>query len=282
MNYQNLFKAIYELTGIHLQEDKIYLLESRLPDLMKKYSLSSFDELAIKVQSRDNPDLLKEFINSITTQETYFFRDQIIYEALIQKIIPEWLSRNGGEDSIRSKNMKLKIWSAGCATGQEPYSIAITIKENFPRLIDIIDIQATDISIVAVEKARRGNYLGIEVDRGVEDRIKEKYFKMTGNGYELVTDIRNLVRFSLLNLHIDAYPREMDIVFCRNVAIYFHKEDRKKIYTRLRNSLRADGILALGSAESLYGFIDDFIIQEYKICRYYQFKKIDAFKETFF
>ena len=282
MNYQNLFKAIYELTGIHLQEDKIYLLESRLPDLMKKYSLSSFDELAIKVQNRDNPDLLKEFINSITTQETYFFRDQIIYEALIQKIIPEWLLRNGGEEGIRFKNLKLKIWSAGCATGQEPYSIAITLREFFPRLLDLIEIQATDISIVAVEKARSGNYLEIEVDRGVEERIKSKYFKKTSYGYELVSDIRNMVRFFVLNLHIDVYPKDMDIVFCRNVAIYFHKEDRKKIYTRLSNSIKTGGILALGSAESLYGFIDDFIIQEYKISRFYQFKKLETNKETFF
>ncbi len=271
MNYQNLFKAIYELTGIHLQEDKIYLLENRLPDLMSKYSLLNFDEVAMKIEQRDNPDFLKEFINSVTTQETYFFRDQIIYEALVQKIIPGWLEANGGEHTIRSKNLRLKIWSAGCATGQEPYSIALTIREFFPRLVDIIDIQATDISQVALEKAKAGNYLEIEVDRGVEERIRDKYFKKTPYGYELVSDIKNLVRFSLLNLHLDVYPREMDILFCRNVAIYFNKEDRKKIYTKLKNSLGSNGILALGSAESLFGFIDNFTIQEYKITRYYQF-----------
>ncbi len=271
MNYQNLFKAIYELTGIHLQEDKIYLLESRLPDLMKKYSLASFDEVAEKIQNRDNPDLLKEFINSITTQETYFFRDQSIYEALVHRIIPEWLLKNGGEESIRARGIRLKIWSAGCATGQEPYSIAITIREFFPRLFDIIDIHASDISSVALDKAKRANYLEIEVDRGVEERIKEKYFKKTSYGYELVSEIKNPVRFSILNLHLDSYPREIDIVFCRNVAIYFHKEDRKKIYMKLKNSLKTDGVLALGSAENLFGFIDNFKIQEYKIARYYRF-----------
>ena len=244
---------------------------NRLPELMKKYRLLDFDEVARKIQNRDNPEFLKEFINSITTQETYFFRDQIIYEALVEKIIPEWLEKNDGEYSIRSKGRRLKIWSAGCATGQEPYSIAMTLLEYFPKLSDIIEVQASDISLVALEKAKRGNYLQIEVDRGVDERIKGKYFKKTSYGYELVSDIKNLVKFSPLNLHLDAYPKELDIVFCRNVAIYFNKEDRKKIYTKLKNSLQPSGILAIGSAESLFGFIDHFTIREYKIARYYEF-----------
>lgn len=271
MNFQNLFQAIYDLTGIHLQADKLYILENRLPDIMKKYSLSNYDQVAEKIQARNNLEFLKEFINCITTQETYFFRDHIIYEALVKQIIPEWLERNEGEKAARAKGKKLRIWSAGCATGQEPYSIALTLKEFLPNLIDLVEIQASDISQVALDKARKGSYLEIEVDRGIDERIKQKYFKKNPNGYELTSEIRNLVKFFPLNLHLDIFPRDLDIIFCRNVAIYFTKEDRKKIYTKLKNSLKPDGLIFLGSAENLFGFIDNFIIREYKISRYYEF-----------
>lgn len=273
MSHLNLTKAIYDLTGIHLQDDKLYLLESRLGDLLKKYSLTSFDSLAEKIQSRENPELLKEFINSITTQETYFFRDSYIYEGFANKMLPDIISNYGGEESIRARSTKIKIWSAGCATGQEPYSIAMLIRESFPRLTDSVEIIASDISQMAIERARKGKYLDIEIDRGIDENMKVKYFTKIDKNYEISSSIRNMVRFIPLNLHLDAYPRDLDIIFCRNVAIYFTKEDRKRIYSNLIKSLRVNGILTLGSAESLFGFIDDFSIQEYKIARYYQFKK---------
>ncbi|HMV45509.1 MAG TPA: CheR family methyltransferase, partial [Leptospiraceae bacterium] len=241
MTHLNLTKAIYDLTGIHLQDDKLYLLESRLGDILKKYSLNSFDSLAEKIQSRENPELLREFINSITTQETYFFRDSYIYEAFAFKIMPDLISAYGGEDNIRLSQSKIKIWSAGCATGQEPYSIAILIRETFPNLIGAVEIIASDISLVAIEKAKKGIYLDIEVDRGIDDRLKNKYFKKVDKGYEIDFNIRSMVRFIPLNLHTDQYPREQDVIFCRNVAIYFTKEDRKRIYTNLQRSLKAKG-----------------------------------------
>ncbi len=271
MNYQNLFKAIYDLTGIHLQEDKLYILENRLPDIMKKYSFSNYDQIAEKIQARDNLEFLKEFINIITTQETYFFRDHILYEAFVKQIVPEWLERNAGEKTVREQGKKLRIWSAGCATGQEPYSVALTIKEFLPHLADLVEIQASDISQTALEKARKGSYLEIEVERGIDERFRQKYFQKNQYGYELNAEIRNLVKFFPINLHIDVFPKDLDIIFCRNVAIYFTLEDRKKIYTRLRNSLKPDGLIFLGSAENLSGFIDNFIIREYKISRYYEF-----------
>ncbi|HMV78525.1 MAG TPA: protein-glutamate O-methyltransferase CheR [Leptospiraceae bacterium] len=271
MNYKNLFKAIYDLTGIHLQEDKLYILENRLPDIMKKYSFSNYDQIAEKIQARDNLEFLKEFINIITTQETYFFRDHILYEAFVKQVVPEWLERNAGEKTVREQGKKLRIWSAGCATGQEPYSVALTIKEFLPHLADLVEIQASDISQTALEKARKGIYLEIEVERGIDERFRQKYFQKSQYGYELNAEIRNLVKFFPINLHIDVFPKDLDIIFCRNVAIYFTLEDRKKIYTRLRNSLKPDGLIFLGSAENLSGFIDNFIIREYKISRYYEF-----------
>ncbi|HNI26629.1 MAG TPA: CheR family methyltransferase, partial [Leptospiraceae bacterium] len=144
-------------------------------------------------------------------------------------------------------------------------------KEFLPHLADLVEIQASDISQTALEKARKGIYLEIEVERGIDERFRQKYFQKSQYGYELNAEIRNLVKFFPINLHIDVFPKDLDIIFCRNVAIYFTLEDRKKIYTRLRNSLKPDGLIFLGSAENLSGFIDNFIIREYKISRYYEF-----------
>ena len=268
--HTRLRDTIQKMTGLIIDEDKIYLIETRLNEIMKSYQLTSYDDVSKKLEEARDPVFTDRVIEKITTHETRFFRDESIFDALAMQIIPEWLERKG-LSKTRVGGARLNLWSAGCSTGQEAYSIAVMLSEKLPEVAGITTITGTDISRETIEKAEKGIYTQFEVDRGMPEYLLGKYFRKVGDGsYQVVDSIRKMVKFERQNLIADPFPGGFDIVFFRNVAIYFSEEMRKKLYTKMKESLKKDGILVLGSAESLSGFMTDYILREYGLARYYE------------
>ncbi|GIX41166.1 MAG: chemotaxis protein methyltransferase [Leptospiraceae bacterium] len=273
MEHQQLIQVIQNLTGVYLTEDKKYLLDTRLNQLMKDYNLKTYDEVALKLLQNDDKEFYNKLVDKITTHETRFFRDESIFDALVKQIIPEWMEKNNVNKNQITK--KLKIWSIGCSYGQEPYSIAISIKENLSFLFPYTYILATDISKDVIERAKRGIFTDFEINRGLPEFLKNKYFeKLDNKEYKLKEEIKSIVEFKVHNLINDLYPTGFDIIFCRNVLIYFDTETKKKVINNLINSFfNQEGTLMLGSAENLYNLIDNYIVREYGLARYYEFSK---------
>jgi len=270
MEHKQLIQVIQNMTGVFLTDDKIYLLDSRLNQLMKEYNLKTYDEVALKLLQKDDSEFYHKLVDKITTHETRFFRDESIFDALAKQIIPEWLEKNQISKSNITK--KLNLWSIGCSYGQEPYSIAITIKENHPYLFPHTRILATDISKDVIERAKKGIYTDFEVNRGVPDYIKNKYFTKIDNEYKLDEKIKSIVEFKIHNLIHDPYPYGFDIILCRNVLIYFDLNTKKEVVRKLIRSLNNnEGILILGSSENLINLVDNYVMREYGLARYYEF-----------
>jgi chemotaxis protein methyltransferase CheR len=240
---------IKELCGIYLDSTKGYLIESRLGDLVKKNNCSSYRQLAEKARSLLGSGLKREIVDAITTRETLFFRDSSPYEALQFKALPELLDERAKTPFPR----RLRIWSAACSTGQEPYSIGVILHEMIP---DIhrwdIQILATDISDAAVAKASRGLFSALEVERGLPDKTRDKYFTRQGDEWRVTDSIRALVKFQQMNL-LDPFrfSTPFDVIFCRNVAIYFEKAKKIDLFRRMIPILVPFGYLFVGASESL-------------------------------
>jgi len=273
MEYQQLIQVIQNFTGVFLTEDKKYLLDTRLNQLMKEYQLKNYDEVALKLLQNDDKEFYHKLVDKITTHETRFFRDESVFDALVKQIIPEWIEKNQiTKDKITKK---LKIWSIGCSYGQEPISIAINIKENFPLIFPYTYILATDISKDVIERAKKGIYTEFEINRGLPEYYKNKYFESLNNKeYKVKEEIKSIIEFKIHNLIQDSYPNGFDIIFCRNVLIYFDTETKKKVLKNLINSFsNQEGILILGSSENLFQLIDNYIIREFGLARYYEFSR---------
>lgn len=270
-------QAIQRLTGVYLEDNKLYLLEARLNDIMKDYNLSTYDQVASKIDRKDDSIFLDKIIENITTHETRFFRDESVYDALIMQIIPEWFDKMG-VTPLNLRGNRLNIWSAACSTGQEPYSISMIIHEKFPALAGSFSILGTDISKHTIEKAQRGEYTKFEAERGLNEYYLRKYFVNQNDKYTISKKISDPVTFKVHNLITDSYSNSFDLILCRNVVIYFTEMDRKSVYNRLKNSLKSDGVLVLGSSESLMGYTSNYILREFGLARYYEF----ASKVTFF
>ncbi len=240
---------IKDLCGIYLDNTKGYLIESRLAELAKKNNCSSYRQLAEKARSIMGSGLKREIIDAITTRETLFFRDSSPYEALQFKALPELLDARSTTQFPR----RLRIWSAACSTGQEPFSIGVVLHEMIP---DIhrwdIQIFATDISDAAIAKASRGVFTELEVERGLPNKVRDKYFSKVSDGWKVSDSIRALVKFQQLNL-LDPFPFQnpFDVIFCRNVAIYFEKQKKIDLFKRMKNILMPFGYMFVGASESL-------------------------------
>ncbi|MCC5814322.1 MAG: protein-glutamate O-methyltransferase CheR [Leptospira sp.] len=277
-DHKRLVESIARLTGFKLEDDKLYLLESRLSDIMKNYKLESYDEVCNKLDQGLDTEFIGKVIDQITTHETRFFRDESLYDALVMQIIPEWLERNM-LTPFQLKGHRLKIWSSACSTGQEAYSIAMMISEKFPSIFESLEILATDISPATIAKAQNGRYTQFETDRGLPARFREKFFQKLDSGeWQLSDVIRSKVRFQKHNLITDPYPNGFDIILCRNVVIYFPEQIRPAIFDKLKKSLSPDSVLILGSSETLIGYSKNYVIREFGLARYYEFPE----KVTFF
>ncbi|MCS7205450.1 MAG: protein-glutamate O-methyltransferase CheR [Leptospiraceae bacterium] len=281
MEYKKLFDIIQNLTGVYLTEEKKYLLDSRLNQLMKDYNLKSYDEVALKLITKDDLEFYHKVVDRITTHETRFFRDESIFDAFVKQIIPEWMEKHGNTKTQIKK--PLKIWSAGCSYGQEPYSISISLLEHHPYLFPYTEILATDISKDVIERAKKGVFTDFEVQRGVPEFIKQKYFvAINEKEFKIKDEVKRNIQFQVHNLIQDPYPSGFDIIFFRNVLIYFDMEQRKIIIDKMIQSLRnQEGTLILGSSENLLNLADNYIIREFGIARYYEFSKSVTFFKKF-
>lgn len=236
---------VYKRSAIVMEADKEYLVEARLGVVARDEGLGSVSALVERLRSGAAPKLPTRVVEAMTTNETTFFRDASPFEALEKVIVPDLLSS-------RAISKSITIWSAAASTGQEAYSVAMVLDDAFPQLRDWrVRILATDLANHVLDRAREGRYRQLEVNRGLPARYLTKYFERTGADWRINERIRSRVEFKQMNL-VDPWvqvPRA-DIVFLRNVLIYFDVETKKTLLARARQTLPRDGYLFLGGAET--------------------------------
>jgi chemotaxis protein methyltransferase CheR len=265
-------KYIYEISGINLDESKKYLLETRLNAIAEEQGCFSYQDLFKKAKADATKVIERKIIDAISTNETLFFRDTGPFELLQHKIFPELI------DARTSKNPNtkplLRVWSAASSTGQELYSVAIVLQELLGDLSKYsIKLSGTDISDAAVAQASSGKYNKFEIERGLARDKLAKYFTMSGQTWKVNDQLRAMVNFRKLNLMLPFIGLgKFDIVLCRNVAIYFTLEDRKKLFNKIADVLEPDGYLIIGSTESLTGICPRFIPKRHLRSIFYQLK----------
>ncbi|MBV5317712.1 MAG: protein-glutamate O-methyltransferase CheR [Desulfobulbaceae bacterium] len=265
-------KYIYEISGIYLDESKKYLLETRLNTIAEEHGCSSYQDFVKKTKADATKVIERKIIDAISTNETLFFRDTGPFQLLQHKILPELIDARASK-KIGFKT-PLKIWSAASSTGQELYSVAIVLQELLGDLSKYaIKLLGTDISDAAVAQASSGKYNKFEIERGLARDKLTKYFTMAGQTWKVNDQIRAMANFRKLNLMLPLIGLgKFDIVLCRNVAIYFTLEDRKKLFNKIADVLEPDGYLIIGSTESLTGICPRFIPKRHLRSIFYQLK----------
>ena len=252
-DYDFLRSLLKQRSGLDLSADKQYLVESRLLPLARKAGLAGLPELVQKMKGGGAEALTKEVVEAMTTNETFFFRDKIPFDHLRETILPAMLASRASRKSLR-------IWSAACSTGQEPYSIAMCLKERAQALSGWrVEIVATDLSQEVLEKSRSGIYSQFEVQRGLPIQLLVKYFTQIGELWQINSEIRGMVQHKQLNLLQDfSHLGKFDVIFCRNVLIYFDQETKINTFDRVAKVMEPDGMLMLGAAESVVGITNAF------------------------
>lgn len=266
-----LSKYILSISGIALDKSKAYLIENRLGSLLLELRLSSYYELYNKAKKDNTKKIEQKIIDAISTNETLFFRDKNPFNLLKNKILPDLIDRKT-DNKKDTLPVNIKIWSAACSTGQEVYSIAIILKEMSLNSKDFkIQLLGTDISDMAVARASYGKYNKFEIERGLSDNQLQKYFIPNGNSWKIKDEVRAMVNFKKFNLMMPLNGiGTFDIVLCRNVAIYFNVEDRKKLFFNISRILDKEGYLLIGSTESLLGICTLFKPQRHLNSVFYQ------------
>lgn len=242
--FARIRKFVYERTAVVLDDTKEYLVESRLASIASEHGYGSVDQLCLGL-SDQQPTLLAEVVEAMTTNETSFFRDHHPFEALRRTVIPELIQK-------RSQERVLRIWCAACSSGQEPYSVAMLIDEHFPQLATwSLRIYASDVSKAVLTRAKTGRFRQLEVNRGLGANMLIKYFVREGLDWELRPSIRRMVTFAELNL-VRQWPQmeSHDLILLRNVLIYFDQPTKLTILNRVRQQMRGDGYLMLGGSET--------------------------------
>jgi chemotaxis protein methyltransferase CheR len=250
-DYEFLCAMLKQRSGLALSAGKQYLVESRLFPVARKAGLSGLAALVQKLRNPAEP-LIAEVVEAMTTNESFFFRDKIPFEQFRDIMMPALLAAR--------PNRQIRIWCAAASTGQEPYSLAMCLREMRHKIAGWrIEILATDISTEVLERAKAGVYSQFEVQRGLPIALLVKYFSQAGELWEIAPEIRAMVQFRPLNLlqelsHLGAF----DVVFCRNVLIYFDQDAKAKVLQNLARMTRTDGYLVLGAAETVVGLTDAF------------------------
>lgn len=253
--YEFLRDHLKKTSGLMITPEKTYLLQSRLLPVAKKRGYDSLDQMVSALRMKPDKGLLDEIVESMTTNETYFFRDDKAFKQLRENILPALLKS-------RESTKKLRIWSAASSTGQEAYSMAMILDE----VLSIkpgwsFEIVGTDISPAAVERAKKGEYSAFEVQRGLPIKSLMKYFTQTGQTWTVHDSLKKNINFRLYNLHDSFVPLgKFDLIVCRNVLIYFDDVDKKKVLANMKSILAPDGYLFLGSSETILGFSSEFTI----------------------
>ncbi len=252
-DYEFLRQLLLKRSGLALSGDKQYLLNGRLAPIMRDHGLTSMAELVLRLRGANNEKLERSLVEAMTTNESFFFRDKTPFENFTSVMLPKFLA-------TRTPGKPIRIWCAAASTGQEPYSLAILIRENAAKLAGWrIEIVGTDLSQEVLDRAASGIYTQFEVQRGLSIHHLMKHFAKVGDGWQISPDIRAMVQFRQLNLlnpfhHLGVF----DIVFCRNVLIYFDAPTKSEVMARLAKVLAADGFLVLGGAETVVGLTDAF------------------------
>jgi chemotaxis protein methyltransferase CheR len=259
-DYDFVCQFLLKSSGLSLGADKQYLIESRLVPIAQSQGMADLNELIGALRQGRNPLLQSVVTEAMTTNETSFFRDRQPFEDLKTKLLPELIES-------RRTTQTLRIWCAASSTGQEPYSILMLLHDEFPQLRTWkIELVATDLATKALERAAQGIYSHFEVQRGLPIRQLMKHFKQIPEGWQVSEELRQKVSWQQLNLLGD-FSRlgQFDLVFCRNVLIYFDVETKRGIVDRIHRLVRGPGFLILGAAESLLGLYDGF--QRFTECR---------------
>lgn len=252
-DFQFLAGFLKDRSGLIVTADKQYLIDSRLQPVARKFGLQAIDEIIAVLRSRRDPELATAVTEAMTTNESFFFRDKIPFELFKDVMLPAMLD-------ARCSKKHMRIWCAAASTGQEPYSLSIILKEMAARLGGWrTDILGTDISSAVIEKARTGIYSQFEVQRGLPVQLMLKYFEQKGDVWQILPEIRSMVQYRVFNLLEDyAALGTFDIVFCRNVLIYFDQPTKLKILEKIARVMAPDGYLVLGAAETVVGICDAF------------------------
>ncbi len=253
LDYDFIRKLIQDRAGITLEADKQYLVESRLTPIVRRLELSSITELVSRLRCQPGNGLSTQVVEAMVTTETSFFRDHHPFETLRKTVLPELLAR-------RRDERRLNIWCAASSTGQEPYSLALLLREHFHELKEWkISLLASDVSREVLGRAREGRFNQIEVNRGLPAALLVKYFQQHGSQWQLREDVRAMVDFQEINLTRPwpLLPR-MDLILLRNVMIYFDVAMKKLILGRMARLLRPDGYLVLGGAETTFNLDDSY------------------------
>jgi chemotaxis protein methyltransferase CheR len=251
-DYEYLRKLLKDQSGLDLSADKHYLIDSRLLPLSRKCGLPGISDL-VHIMKAGSASIAARVVEAMTTNETFFFRDKAPFDHFRLSIMPELLWARASRRSVR-------IWCAAGSTGQEPYSLAMCLKEMGGAIAGWrIEILATDLSQEVIEKSKAGLYSQVEVQRGLPIQLLVKYFKQVGEFWQVNPDIRAMIQHRQLNLLHDFFQLGVfDLIFCRNVLIYFDQDTKISILNRLARVTEPDGYLALGGAESVIGLTEAF------------------------
>lgn len=250
--YASICAFVQKHSGIVLGENKAYLIESRLEPVVQKFELGNVSNLARQL-TLAAPDLRQAVVDAMTTNESFFFRDTTPFTAFEQTILPALAK-------ARRTTGRIRIWCAAASTGQEPYSLAMILSQKKHLWAGLqVEIIGTDLSTHALERAKQGRYTQFEVQRGLPVQLLVAYFRQEGSAWVVSDEIKRMVRFSQQNLLQPlAALGTMDVVFCRNVLIYFDVATKAKVLSSIRSIMRPDSYLVLGAAETLMGITDSF------------------------
>jgi len=272
-DYNTITKYVFDICGIVLGQDKQYLIEQRLSPVLGELGCNDFSDLAKKLNIGVTHFLIREkMLNAMTTNETSFFRDEHPYVAFREKIMPDMMElvKQRKERSWQRRGSKVSMWSVAASTGQEPYSMAMIISDVISMkgmgLVAMEDfgILGTDISPKVLSKAMEGKYGPLEVARGLTPEMRQRHFVKDGDFYVINDRIRKIVELKAFNIQ-DPFTQigSFDVIFCRNILIYFTDNAKRKILSQLFQVLAPGGYLLLGSAENMYNLNDDFVSERY-------------------
>jgi chemotaxis protein methyltransferase CheR len=252
-DYDYLRKLLKERSGLVLSGDKEYLVESRLLPIARKMGLASLGELVVKLRAQGAERLIVEVVEAMTTNESFFYRDKIPFDHFREGILPSLIK-------ARASQRRIRIWCAAASTGQEPYSLAMIVKEMAAQLSGWrVEILGTDLSTEVLEKAKAGVYSQFEVQRGLPIQMLVKFFTQNGEVWEVSPAIKAMVQYRPLNLLADFnHLGGFDVIFCRNVLIYFDQPTKINVLERCARILEPDGFLVLGAAETVVGLTEAF------------------------
>lgn len=252
-DFDFLSSLLRNRSGLILSDEKAYLLESRLGPVARKHGLTTVDEIASQLRSRPSSPLELDVVEAMTTNESFFFRDTRPFDQFKEIVLPQLLE-------ARKSSRSLRIWSAACSSGQEPYTLAMILKEQAAKLAGWrVEIVATDLSTAILDKAKEGIYSQFEVQRGLPINLLMKYFNQSGDRWQISQELRGMIDYRMFNLlESPASLGRFDIVFLRNVLIYFDQPTKTQVLERVAKQMPSDGYLYLGGAETVLGITDRF------------------------